>query len=543
MSSTSRLVKSKLPCPDQIKCCSSDAYSTYDDGHGYCFSCSTVFNEATEGGVPIIAKSQDVPITNEVSYTYEYVAQRGITRETMEFFGCFTKVDPDGVPHSIGFPYPNGAHKVRRLDKKEFYSVGSMSTPQLFGMDRFSSSSAKAITITEGEFDALAVYQLLGSKYPVVSVRSSSSAAKDCGAGTDDASASLRRFLNSFDKIYLCLDNDEQGQKATREIARLFDFNKVYHVQMSQFKDANEYLINGKEQEFRNIWFNARRFLPEGILSTQAEFDKIIDESETKLGVPFPFPTLQGKTYGIRTGETYLFTALEGIGKTEIIRAIEYHLLKNTDANIGVIHLEESKARLLQGLAGYELKAPVHLPDSSFSHDEVKQALKTVVGRDERLHVYSHFGSSDPDVILDTIRFLVSACNCKYVFLDHISMVVSGLDTHDERKMLDIITTRLAMMVEELDFALIFVSHINDDGLTRGSRNISKIAGTWVELSRNKEAATEDERNTTYLTIHKNRFGAQTGPAGTLHFDLSTFLVTEEPGVTFNLPPVQGTHL
>lgn len=484
--------------------------------------------------VPIII---DSTTPTDTTFTYQYVSQRGISKETMEFFNVLTKVDADGVPHSVGFPYPNGAHKVRRLDKKEFFSVGNMSVPQLFGMDRFSASSAKAITITEGEFDALAVYQLLGSKYPVVSIRSASSALKDCGGGTDELSATLRRFLNSFEKIYLCLDNDEPGQRATREIARLFDFNKVYHVQMSQYKDANEYLVNGKEQEFRNIWFNARRFLPEGILSTQAEFDSIIDNSETKEGVPFPFPTLQSKTYGIRTGETYLFTALEGIGKTEIIRAIEYHLLKNTDANIGVIHLEESKERLLKGLAGYELATPVHLPTSAISNDEVKAALAKVIGRDERLHVYSHFGSDDPEVILDTIRFLVSACGCKYVFLDHISMVVSGLDTNDERKILDVITTRLAMMVEELDFALIFVSHINDDGLTRGSRNISKIAGTWVELSRNKEAATEEERNTTYLTIHKNRFGAQTGPAGTLHFDLSTFIVSEEPGIVFNLPP------
>jgi len=118
-------------------------------------------------------------------------------------------------------------------------------------------------------------------------------------------------------------------------------------------------------------------------------------------------------------------------------------------------------------------------------------------------------------------------------------MVVSGLGDEDERKALDYISTRLAMMVKELDFGLLLVSHVNDEGKTRGSRNISKIADCWVHLDRDQQAPTEDQRNTTSLTVRKNRFGARTGPSGKLYFDIGTFKLNEIKETDMKLPPIE----
>lgn len=536
--SKTRFLKYQLPCPH---CSSSDAYSISEreDGSqfGFCFSCNTYdnLNKSAKQTLTLAELTQepDTDLMDTTNYTYQYVAWRGITKETMEAFGVYTKVDANGLPVSIGFPYSKEAAKVRYIAEKNFTSIGDMRNATLFGKDRFPSASARSITITEGELDALSVYQMLGSSYPVVSVRSASSAESDCKRERD--------YLNGFDRIYLCLDNDHPGQQAKARIARLFDFNKVYDVQLSDYKDANAYLEAGKAEQFKRIWWNSKRFLPEGILSSFAEFDKIIDEDRPEAWATFPFPTVQELTYGIRP-EVYLITALEGIGKTEIIRAIEAHLLKTTESNLGIIHLEEDKARNLKGLAGYELRVPCHLPDSQISPDEIKSALRRISRRDDRIHIYNHFGSDDPDVILDTIRFLATSCDCKYIFLDHITMVVSGLGDEDERKALDYISTRLAMMVKELRFALFLVSHVNDEGKTRGSRNISKIANCWIHLDRDPKASSEEQRNTTHLTFNKNRFGARTGPGGKLFFDLSTFMITEKDGREMNLPPLETTR-
>jgi twinkle protein len=508
----SHVVEGKLPCPS---CDSSDAYHLYDDGHGYCFSCAKrTFNSSGTSS----------------KFTYEYVPYRGLKKETLEFYKVLTRINSEGKPVAVVYPYSENASKVRGFPKS-FYAEGNMKDADIFGWQRFHAGAGMAITITEGEDDALAAFEMLGSKYPVVSVSSSVNAKRDCSR--------RHEYLNSFDKIYLCFDSDDVGAKAALEVASLFDFNKVYHVKLS-LKDAQQYHEAKKAKEFTQIWWNSKRFIPEGIISSFAEIDQIIDSERTHGSASYPFPTLQEMTYGPRQGEVILLTAFSGIGKTEIIRAIEYHLIKTTTENIGIIHLEEEKERSIKGLVSYAIGQPVHLPDSNVSKDDIKQAYRELVVRDDRVHLYSHFGSDDPDTILDTVRFLAGSCDCRYIFLDHITMVVTGADNDDERKKLDYISTRLAMMVRELDFTLFMVSHVNSNGETRGSKNIYNVADLAIRLDRNPSAESAVERNKTYLTINKNRFASMTGPAGVLSFDPKTFIVKENPQTGF--PPLEAQN-
>lgn len=444
---------------------------------------------------------------------------RGLSPETLKHYGVLYEVEGDS-PVSVVYRTPNGRALIRRLDSKDFRFSGEREEGllSLFGSDKFPQGSAKAITISEGFNDAMAVYQMLGSKYPSVAVQSASSAKAECAQAYD--------YINSFEKIYLAFDSDGPGKEAADKVARMFDFNKVYMVHMER-KDPHEYIENDDVRSFEKAWWASRRFLPEGILSSFNDFDKIFDDDGEKPSVPYPFKEIQNLTFGIRHGEFVLLTAQEGIGKTEILRALEYHLLKTTQDNIGIIHLEEGKARTLKGLVGYELNMPVHLPEFALSKEELKSQLRKVSQRDERIHLYSHFGSDDPDHILSTIRFMAGACNCKYIFLDHITMVVSGLAGDDERRALDYLSTRLAMLVEELDFTLFAVSHVNDEGQTRGSRNIGKVADLRIDLSRDLKATNEAVRNTTHLMCSKNRFAGKTGPAGSLYFNPDSYVLSE----------------
>lgn len=461
--------------------------------------------------------------TSYGDYKWQFLGARGVSEKTLRFYNCKVGINPkNNEVELLAFPHPNGRTLNKRLDRKEFFWTGVKSEdsdPPLFGMDKFPAGSAKAITITEGALDAASSYEMQGSKYPNVAVTSASSAKRECGQAFN--------YLNSFDKIYICFDNDLAGKEAAKAVARLFDFNKVYVVEL-QKKDANDYIMAKSDREYEKIWWAAQRFMPEGILASYTQFDKIIDDDLEKPAAPYPFPRLQEMTYGARTGELVLLTAQEGIGKTEIMRALEYHFLKTTDDNIGIIHLEENKARTLKGLVGYEVQRPIHLPDHAISKEEIKKVLRGITKRDERVHIYSHYGSDDPDVILSTVRFMAGACGCKRIFLDHITMVVSGLAGDDERRALDYISTRLAMMTEELDFTLFLISHVNDEGQTRGSRNISKVADLRIDMSR--DLATEDPvlRNTTFLKVSKNRYAGRTGPAGSLYFDPETYVLTEQ---------------
>ena len=509
------------PCP---KCTSSDAYSIDPSGHGHCFSCGY----DTRKDKNFRVDSMDKKGYNE-SVEYGYFPFRGISENTLKKFGVIVEKDTSTDELTrVAFSYGDKkAWKFRSLKEKRFWWKGPASEVNLFGKELFPPGSAKAITITEGEIDALSVYEMMGD-WPVVSVKSASEAKRNCANEFD--------YLNSFEKIYICFDSDEPGRNAARQVAELFDFNKVYLVKLDPYKDANELLQEGKVKEFRNCWYNARRFLPDNLVSTIHDFKTILESVKERPSIPYPWPKISDMTYGIRTSEIVLLTALEGIGKTEIVRAIEYHVLKTTPSSVGIIHLEETPDRTLKGLAGLELGTPCHLPTSNVSNEDILSALDRLGARNERINVYTHYGSTEPDDILSAIRFLASACGCKYIFLDHITMIVTGLEDADERRTLDYISTKLGSLVRELDFALFLVSHENDNGQTRGSRNISKIADTHIRLVRDKLAHSDVERNTTELYILKNRVGAQTGPADKLLFDPQTFTLSPIEEIK-ELPP------
>lgn len=509
---SSKVIQAKLPCPS---CTSSDAYHLYDDGHGFCYSCN-YFKAAKEVFNPLLEE-----------FTYEYVPLRGLTKESLKFYDVLTKVDKDGKPISLGFKYPNGSYKVRLLDKKDFYTQGDISKGGLFGRDKFSAGVHKYVTITEGEFDAISLHQVIGG--PVVSVQSSSSCVRDCVLDID--------WLRSFERIYLAFDNDEPGRAALAHVAKLFDYNHVFHVRMDRRKDANDYLQHGEGEELKKIWWNSKKYLPEFIISQFEEFDKILQEVPDRGVYAYPSATLNEMTDGIRTSEAVLITAPEGVGKTELMHHIEFNYLKGTPHHVGAIFLEEPKRRHLQAIAGLELGRPVHLPEHAASPTELSRAVRAAVVSDERLHIYSHFGSDDPEVLTDVIRYLVVGCGCRLILLDHISMAVSGLAGEDERRALDWLSTRLEMMVKELDFALVLVSHVNDFGQTRGSRYIGKVADIRIDMARDPMAETEAERNVVKFSIPKNRPMQKTGPAGEITYNPSTGRY-EEHGDLFKPPQV-----
>lgn len=481
-------------CPS---CPSSDAYCEWEDGHGHCFSCGYHKGINTEF-------MEDV-------YTYEYIPHRGLSKRALEKYDIRTKIDNDGRPIADGFFYPNSCTKVRSLDKKEFQWIRPDGVEQVpadvFGRDKFDAGCHESIIITEGEYDAASLWQVLD--VPVVSVRSSTSASADCIA--------VRSYLDSYKRVLLAFDADAAGKVACANVAKLFDYNKVYVLRFDRRKDANEYVVAGEADELRNIYANAKRYIPETVVAINDDIIEKILGDRPSVGVPYPLAGLNEKTHGIRTKESVLITAPPGVGKTELMQAIEYQLLKETNDNVASIFIELPKADHLRALASTHLQRPAFLPEHGVSEVAVVDAVKEARKSNDRLYLYSHFGSDDPDVIIDTIRFLVTCCSVRWVLLDHISMVVSGLrNERDERRTLDYICTRLEMLLKDLDFGLIFISHINDEGKTRGSRAIEQLCDIRIELDRDVKA----DSDIVNVLISKNRPPmTKSGPAGSYKFD------------------------
>lgn len=458
---------------------------------------------------------------------YVFKSHRGLSKKTLEFYKLHTAV-VDGVDTSYIFEYPNGATKIKRinpLNKKDKYKWdGQANEAGLYGANLFAPGSKTSITITEGEHDAPSIYEVTGGSTASVSVQSSSTAYRDIEANRD--------YLNSFDKIILAFDNDEAGKNALRKImsAGFFDFNKLYWVPFDKHKDANAYLQAGDLGDLSKVWKSAKKYTPDNIISTYEEIRGALNEARDEEIGTYPTERLTNMLYGFHRGQVVVVKGMEGIGKTEIFRMMEHHLLKTTKCKLGLIHMEEDKSTTIKGVATYELGIPCTLPDTGVGEEDILKGYTAATGgQEDRVFLYTMFGGDDPDDVLDSIRFLVSSGGVDIVFLDHISILVTGVEEGDERRKLDYLSTKLKKMCKELKFCLVMITHVNDEGQTRGSRNISKIADTVIHLDRDKLSEDEIIRNSLSVIIEKNRMSGRTGKAGLLYFNSNTFKLEEVP--------------
>jgi twinkle protein len=506
---------------------SSDAFSYREDGSGYCFSAACKNPNILSNN----KKERDYEDLSD-EYIPKFYSHRGISEKTFRKFNIMTKFakDTEGehkIPHSVGFPYPNGSFKVRLLDKKEFFSSGPMSQATLFLKNFFDPGSRRVITIVEGEYDALTATEILGPDSAVVSVRSASSAVQDCKNEWD--------YINSFEKIVVNLDNDEPGQTAAKKVLQLFDFKKTYNLVLTKHKDVNSYVWDTKTnqpvddaKDYFQAWKGVKRHTPDNIISGNSSFRAALRQEREAMLATYPLPELQSKLFGIHAGEVIIIKALEKIGKTELFRLFEDHIFKTTKHPVGVIHLEEDSATTLKGMAAYYSQQPIHIPDSNASEDDIMSILEEINGPDEeRIFLRSSFDIEDEDAFINGVRFLASVGGCRIIFLDHISWLATGGDDQDERKKLDRIATRLKLLAKELGFALIMISHVNDNGQTRGSRYITKVCDTIININRDKVHPDEVERSKTYIEIEGARLmGATSGPAGYAIYDYDTHILT-----------------
>lgn len=496
------------PCPD---CGSSDGLSIDSEGNGYCFAHSKFYPDYYKDDKSLIEQK-------EALVEFEYYPDRGLHRSTLEFFDISTKF-VDGEPTETAFKWPNGGLRIRRLGdvpkKDRFYSKGSMNNPGLLFTDKFDPGSKDAILITKSGYDAASAYEILNKQVATVSVTSESTAKRDVIQSWD--------YVNSFKKIYICMDNDEQGRKATAEVAPLFDYQRVYHIQVTSAKDINELYTQGKSADFKRMFENAKRFAPDNLISSFDQIKASLRKDKESQIATYPFKVIQEATYGLHEGEVILVKAPTTVGKTEFLRAIEHHILKTTTTNIGIIHLEEDNATTIKAIAGYELSVPATLPDCGLSEEDILDGYRRAVKDDEnRVHIYISFDREDEDLLFGTIRFLVVAAGCKIIFFDHITWLGVGRDSEDERRKLDRVSQGLKLLAKELRFCLVLVSQMNSLGASRGSKNIDFTANTAITLSRDVTSPVDTVQRTTNFMLEKVRLGGRTGPSGYALFDRET---------------------
>ena len=497
-----------LPCDT---CGSSDASSLYSDGHTFCFACNTY----TPGEGEIV-HTHKMTTNVQLRGSAERLQKRRISEKVCKQYRIHKDGDVLRFHYFSDIGVLQGC-KVKTKDKVFTYEGQVPGT--LFGQHLFP-STGKRVVITEGELDAASCSEAMPG-WPMVSLPSGAASAKK----------SIQRalpWLQGYEEIVLFFDNDEAGCKAAEDAASVLPPGKTKIARLEAFKDASDALQANEPEAIRRAIWDAKEYRPDGIVDGKSLLE-VVTTPSPPADHEYPFGGLQRKLHGIRYGELVTITAGSGIGKSSFCRELATSLLQAGE-RVGYLALEESNRRTALGLMSAAVGKSLHLGEHERS--DLTQAYHDTLAK-WNLFLFDGFGSFDPDVIYNRIEYLACGLDTKVIFLDHLSILLSGLDG-DERQMIDRTMTRLRSLVERTGVAMFLVSHLrrtaNDKnheegarvtlGQLRGSAAIAQLSDGVIALERDQQAATGGSDTT--VRVLKNRYSGEVGVACKLSYDLST---------------------
>ena len=536
----STIVKRHQACDD---CGSSDALAIYDDGHTYCFSCTT-YTKGTpmETNNVSFIRTSATDIGDVLSYSSYPITSRGISLETVDHFNVKMETNEDGQPEAHFYPYTKDgvlrAYKKRSLPK-DFSTIGQFKGVELFGQSV--ASGGKFLVITEGELDCMVVAQAMKEKYnnyySVVSIPSASQV---------NVILENREFVKKYKEVVLMFDQDEAGQTAAEKAAKIIGYGTTKIAKFNVKDPCDLYKESGMQGIMNAIW-NAQTYNPAGILSGESLWDEFMKREKTE-SIPYPscLEGLNDKLGGIRHGEITLFTSGTGSGKSTVIKEIVFDILAKTEDKVGLISLEESPGETVDKFLAMELQRPL-LGHPPLTEAEKRGAFERVFG-DERLIVLDHQGSVADDSLLDKVEYM-ALMGCKYLVLDHITIAVSeGADGLTGNEAIDKTMSDLLKIVKKHNVWLGLISHLRkalggksfeeghlasiDD--IKGSGSIKQISFDIIAFARNLVAESDTERNTIKLRVLKSRFTGRTGDAGQAIYDPETTRLKKSGDFEYN---------
>ena len=519
---------------------SSDNLAVYDDGHKHCFKCghyekANLLNKPTalpKSGLTV-AQIQEQPIKADPA--------RKLSHQTAELYGVHGRANTmTGKIENLYYPYhsiENAArgfgqvtgYKIRTLPK-QFSFAGK--AEGCFGRHLLHMHVEKKVIITEGEEDALAVYEQLaqqGKPYCVISLPN--------GASSVEKALEDLEGIGRHPGVILFLDNDEPGKEAAERLAAVL-VGKIQNVQVVKeyagYKDASEMHVAGDTLAMWQALKTAEEFKPEGVISgSDFDVDAFFTE-EVERGYSVPYPYLESRLRGLRKGELVTVTAGSGIGKSTLCRELGYSLVK--DHELKVLHLGLEDSHGVAQLSYIALDNNIPWPRlrenrELLTQEEVQQTKDEIFNN---MFFWSHFGSVSADKLLSAIEYYVQAHNVDFVVLDHLSIVVSGMDTGNERKSIDLIMTKLAELVVRTGVGILSVVHLKRPdgkdfnsgdpvslGDLRGSAALEQLSWTVLSLERNQQAE-DGAQDYALLRVLKNRTWGSTGVCDELRFDSQT---------------------
>lgn len=459
---------------------------------------------------------QKAPESKECPALHWLKADRGITAEAMAAY----RVGASKDGRAVVFPHYRDGEMVNfklrdHTDKKRMMTFGG-GEPCLWGWQAIDPNT-RSVVITEGEIDALSVWQC---GIPALSVFSGVS---NLGWIESD----LDR-LDQFSDIVLCLDMDEAGQGAARKIAERLGLDRCRIASLPK-KDANECLLAGMQAEIQAAIRDARYIAPDELRSAGEFTDLVIEcfypTTDAPLGVMLPWVKAAGKI-AIRPAELSIWTGINGHGKSQMLGQVVIHAMSQGE-RICLASMELRPEKLLYRM----LRQMCAAREPRIA--DIKACMEWLR---ERAWIFNTVGTASATRILEVFAYARKRYGVTQFVID--SLTKCGIEDDDYN-------AQKAFVDRLCDFKMQHNCHVHlvahsrkkqsEDAAPgkmdiKGTGAISDLADNLFSVWRNKKKEGGEDSPVRYdaiLNCDKQRHGEWEGALG-FFFDRESFLYLDE---------------
>ena len=513
-------------------------------GKTYMEAVQSLFKEAdiryAFGEVGVKTKGQyrypkEVPV-NDKTLAYKYLGLRGISKQTVD--NADVREDEHG---NVVFNYYDTndvlclvkyrpSHKIDKSkgEIKTWCQKDADTSPLLFNMNRVNIS--EPLLITEGEIDCLAAIEAGYSN--AVSIPFGSQNFQWIEYNWD--------WLEQFDNIIICSDNDEAGVKMRKEViprlgswrTRYIEIPHTYKLINTEktvsMKDLNEVLYYMGKDAVINLIENASDPGVPSVVNVSDVQDVDIDEMD---GIDTGIRELDVEIMKLFYGTLTIVSGLPGSGKTSFLSQLMCSSLQQNKP--AWMFSRELPCWMQKSWLNYIMAGNHHINEmtdrNGAKYYKVTPYAKDMINRtyDKQWFLYRDDWSNKIDDLLQSMEDSVRKYGTKLLILDNLMTIDIGADESSELTKQTECVTKLIQFAMKYSVAIVLVAHPRkmpkgeDVGIydVSGSSNIVNLAHRTIGLRRIDQKQEKDSHNVS-LTIIKDRMRGRAGKKIDLYYDI-----------------------